>query len=331
MSFSHVMAPTLISTSHLLNRVFVPNSGCILHATLMMETVMKKLAEFDFMVILEHRGVPVIAGKNDLPAVAGKQLKMKFARKTQNETIDQIIDEVEGRSEFHLGSEENKEIIVEKLLYIISNPFWSIPVYAVKLWNRSDGKWVKASYQCVRWNVGVHSGVVVLCITTEGEIVFVDEFRHTMRHRAAISDSINGFTVPRYGLRTELVRGLLIEDKSTGELEKPEVGALRVAANVAGVSVPEDAVVEYLGNYDADTGVLCQHSHVVLVKGVEVDATALRPDVAEAIYGPKCLSVAEVLKMMDKDEIRCGFAHHAVLRAMIRGHISVSEVSNLAA
>lgn len=288
---------------------------------------MKVIATHDKFIVLEHRGYTVLAAKGDIPKGAERELRVKFSREVQNLMINEIIDEVEGVKDFHKGDESQKEICIEKLLYILSTPFWCIPVYQVKAWDRVKKVWNQQTYQYVRWNTGVDSGIVVLSLTTDQKVVFVDEFRHSMRHQAALSQHISGFSVPRYGLRTELIRGLRLPKPGTSELESFEDGALRIASNVAGVKPTENTKVVALGTYDADTGVLCQHARCFAVTNVEADESRMRPDLSEAIYGHKVLSLREVGDMMRSDEIRCGFAHHSILRAMLLGVINSSALS----
>ena len=216
---------------------------------------------------------------SDLAAGSLKIVRAKFARAVQEEALQRVVDELDpevpGRK-LYLGNWRNGEIEIEGLQTIIQNKFWMEVVYKV-LFPPKKGQTEpsRGTYRSVRWNAGVVSGVAVLALTREGDIVVIKEFKHAIRSWA-----------------THIMRGVRLISESL------RACGLREAAEEAGVKTTADSHVHDLGTIYPDSGALQSKPRLLLVTNVEVDRSKVNTDVSEAIAGTLVLTPKEYAALL---------------------------------
>jgi 8-oxo-dGTP pyrophosphatase MutT (NUDIX family) len=138
---------------------------------------------------------------------------------------------------------------------------------------------IVGTYIAQSWGKGSteDSGVAVVPITADGRLVLVDCFRHATRARSL--EFVRGGML--HGERIQFDGGkLIVIPTRTIEAECLQELGYKI----------ED--VQYIGALNPDTGLLQQHTHLFVGRGVQICDPA--PEVSEAIFGPVELTVGQM-------------------------------------
>lgn len=185
--------------------------------------------------------------------------------------------------------------------YSVSNPFWTELGWEAAYQSPHGGNPPeKRLLRSIIPGTSRPSGVIVLGVTKEEKICFIEEFRHTIGKRTLI-----------------LPRGSCVVGESTVQ------AAAREFIEETGHQVHEKSHIEEITRLDSDSGILDAEVAVVFISSVSEKAVALSDCVYERRLQVRMLNAVEIVEQLRHNKITDALTLGALMSAVSTGIVSL--------
>lgn len=185
--------------------------------------------------------------------------------------------------------------------YSVSNPFWTeVGWEGPYLSPHGESPPENRLLRSIIPGTSRPSGVIVLGVTKEQNICFIEEFRHTIRKRTLI-----------------LPRGSCVAGESTVQ------AAVREFIEETGHQVYEESRLEEITRLESDSGILDAEVAVVFISFVSTTAVPLSQSLHEPRLQVRMLNAAQIVEQLRQNKITDALTLGALMSAVSAGILSL--------